>query len=363
MTDAAAVLVRRDDVDDLSMNETPYPPLPAIQALIERGATSVHRYPDHASRDLIAALAARLAVDETHLLVGPGSAGLCQHVLQALGGVGSPGRTEVVLPDPSFEAYPLLVMNAGARPVMVATRDYRHDLAAMLAAVGPATRAVLLCVPNNPTGAVLHEDEVTAFLDQIPPDVTVIIDEAYHEFVVDPRVPDGVALHRRYPNVCVLRTFSKAYGLAALRVGYAVAAPPTVAATRMVGQVFFPGALGQAAAVACLTEPAETELRDRCVALASARTALADALLATDLLLVPSEANFLWLPVRGRAVALADHLRAANILVRAYPDLGVRITIGSPAANERLLAAVADFPAADFPAAEFPTDVTPSCGS
>jgi histidinol-phosphate aminotransferase len=335
MTDTLPDLAR---VEDLSMNETPFPPLPEVQALIERGAATVHRYPDNNARPVIDALADRLSIDGGRILVGPGSAGLCQHILMALG-----RRTEVVHPDPSFEAYPLLIMNAGARPVPVALHGGRHDLAAMAAATGSDTRAVLLCVPNNPTGAVLHEDELVDFLERIPPDVTVVLDEAYREFVTDPQVPDGVALHDRYPNLCVLRTFSKAYGLAALRIGYAIAAPATVAAARMVGQVYFPGALGQAAAVASLTDGAEAQLRARCTELAAARDALRGALLDAGLSVPPSEANFLWLPLGTASVPFAEHCRAAGILVRAYPDLGVRVTVGTPAANQRFLAAVTHF--------------------
>jgi histidinol-phosphate aminotransferase len=325
-------------VDDLSMNESPFPPLPAVRALIERGAATAHRYPDSTARQVIEALAERLSVDSSHILVGPGSAGLCQHILQALG-----RRPEVVHPDPSFEAYPLLIMNAGARPVPVPLHGERPDLAAMTAAAGPGTRAILLCVPNNPTGAILDEDEVVGFLDRIPPNITIILDEAYHDFVTDTRVPDGVALHRRYPNLCVLRTFSKACGLAALRIGYAIADPATVTAARLVGQAFFPGASAQAAAVASLTDSAAAQLRARCAEVALTRTALCDALRTTGLAVSPSEANFLWLPLGPASVPFTDHCRAAGILVRAFPGQGVRITIGTPAANERLLAAAQGF--------------------
>jgi histidinol-phosphate aminotransferase len=328
-------LTQRRSPDDLSMNETPYPPLPAVRALIEAGAATVHRYPDNFAGELVDAIAAHLCVDAARIAVGPGSAGLCQHLLRACG-----QRPEIVLPALSFEAYPLLVANAGARPVPVPMDGLRHDLDAMAAAVNDNTRAVLLCTPNNPTGAALRHDEVTAFLERIPPDVTVVIDEAYREFATDPSAVDGTALLDSHPNVCLLRTFSKAYGLAALRVGYALGGPATIGATRMTGMVFFPGALGQAAAVACLADPAQREMRARCAALAVARTALHDALRAAGVPVAPSEANFLWLPLGGASAAFAAHLRTAGILVRAYPDTGVRVTVGTDGAHARLLAAV-----------------------
>ncbi|BCJ69378.1 histidinol-phosphate transaminase [Polymorphospora rubra] len=321
---------------DLSMNETPYPPLPSVRRLVEQGAGQLNRYPDHASKALVGAIAAHLDVPPEHVLVGPGSAGLCQHVLAGLDRT----RGEVLHAALSFEAYPLLIANAGARPVPVPLDGFRHDLAAIADAVTADTRAVLLCNPNNPTGAVLHRAEVEAFLDRIPPDVVVIIDEAYREFVTDPDVPDGIDLYRGRDNVCVLRTFSKAYGLATLRVGYAVAGARVGAASRMAGMVFFPGGLGQAAAVASLAADATAELATRLADLAAERRWLAQALTGYGLPVAPSEANFLWLPLGDAATGFAQRLGEAGVLVRPYPGHGVRITVGDRPANERLLAAV-----------------------
>jgi histidinol-phosphate aminotransferase len=321
-------------LDDLSMNETPYSPLPSVLRVIEDGLETLNRYPDRQSGAVVQAVAARLQVPAERVVVGPGSAAVCQLLVQALG----PRRAEVVLPALSFEAYPSIIGNAGARPVPVPMAGNRPDLVAMAAAVTADTRCVLLCNPNNPTGAALRHDELARFLDALPTDLPVIIDEAYREFVTDPGVPDGVQLHRERGTVCVLRTFSKAYGLAGLRIGYGVAAAPVAAAARLAGTVLFPGSLGQAAAVASLDGDAEPELAARCAELAAARHALRAELLAAGLPVAPSEGNFLWLPLGEHAEDFALRCRQAGVLVRAYPGQGVRVTIGTAQANARLAA-------------------------
>ncbi|MBB4956989.1 histidinol-phosphate aminotransferase [Micromonospora polyrhachis] len=325
------------------MNETPYPPLPSVRRLVMGGASRLHRYPDHAAAELLATLAARLGVPAAQLVVGPGSAGLCQHLIQAI----APQGGTVVHAALSFEAYPLIIANAGARPVPVPLADHRHDLTAMADAVTADTRCVLVCNPNNPTGTVLHRAEIERFLDRIPPEVVVIVDEAYREFVTDPDVPDLVAVAGDRGNLCVLRTFSKAYGLAALRVGYAVAPPGIAAAARLRGAVFFPSGPGQAAAVASLDPVAEAELLTRCAELARHRRQLSDQLAALGLPVVPSQANFVWLTLGTDAEAFTAHCRRAGILVRSHPGQGVRITVGDAAANRRLVEVAAEFVVTD----------------
>jgi histidinol-phosphate aminotransferase len=316
---------------EMSMNETPYPPLPGVEHAVADAA--LNRYPDPTAGALVAALAARRGVAPEQVLVGPGSAGLLQHLLTAFG----PARPEVVHAALSFEAYPLLAANAGARPVPVPMDGHRHDLSAMAAAVGERTRCVLVCSPNNPTGAVVGRREMCEFLNRVPPDVPVFLDEAYREFVTDPDAVDGVDLLGDHPNLVVLRTFSKAYGLAALRVGYAFAAPALAGRARSTGAVFFPGTPGQAAALASLEPAAEAELVARCADLATQRARLSAGLRAAGLPVAPSEGNFLWLDLAERADAFAGACRAAGILVRAYPGRGVRVTVGAAADNDRLL--------------------------
>lgn len=323
--------------DDLSMNETPYPPLPILRRAVEEGAATLNRYPDRTISALTAGLASRLDVPAEAILVGPGSAGLCQHLVQAFG-----PKPEVVHAALSFEGYPLIIRNAGATAVPVPMAGYGHDLPAMASAVTTQTRCVLVCNPNNPTGAALHRAELAEFLDRIPADVPVVIDEAYRDFVTDPEVPDAMEFYRADGNVCVLRTFSKSYGLAALRIGYAVVPPQPAPLARMLGAVFFPNALAQAAALRSLEPDVTSELAQRCATLVSARTRLAGELRALGLTVAPSEANFLWLPLGERATAFAEAARQAGILVMALDGKGVRVTIGSDEANDRLCAFVQD---------------------
>jgi histidinol-phosphate aminotransferase len=323
--------VEVDRQDDLSMNETPYPPLPALQRVVADGAERLNRYPDRTAAALTAGLASRLGVGPEAIVIGPGSAGLCQHLVQAFG-----PKPDVVHAALSFEGYPLIVRNAGANGVPIPMDGYRHDLPAMAAAVTAETRCLLICNPNNPTGAVLHRAELEGFLDRVPVDVPVIIDEAYRDFVTDPDVPDALDLYRAYGNVCVLRTFSKAYGLASLRVGYAIVPPKLAMPVRMIGAVFFPGALGQVAALRALESDVDTELRQRCAALVESRAWLTEELRGLGLPVAPSQANFLWLPLGEGAASFAEEARRAGILVMVVDGKGVRITVGSHEANERL---------------------------
>jgi len=318
--------------DDLSMNETPYPPLPSIRRLVQEGSAEINLYPDRQSLALVAALAGRLGVPEEAIVVGPGSAGLCQHLIQSFG-----PRPDVVHAALTFEGFALFVRNAGGRSVAVPMDGYGHDLPAMAAAVTEQTRCVLLCNPNNPTGALLRRDEIEAFLDRIPADVPVVIDEAYREFVTDPDAPDGMEIYRAHGNVCVLRTFSKAYGLAALRVGYAVLPPPMAPLARLIGAVFFPGRLSQAAALASLQPEVTGELMQRCAELAASRARLTGKLRDLGLPVAPSEGNFLWLPLGDQARPFAERAREAGILVWLVDGQGVRITIGSDDALGRLV--------------------------
>jgi histidinol-phosphate aminotransferase len=229
--------------------------------------------------------------------------------------------------------------------VQVPLRDYVHDLGEMLAAITDRTRLIFVCNPNNPTGTAVGREELVRFLRAVPDNVVVALDEAYREFVRDPDVPDGLSLLAEHPNVVLLRTFSKAYGLASLRIGYAVVPPALTPIARLVGAVFFPGALGQAAALACLSEEVAGEVRQRCAELAGTRTALTESLRGLGFTVPDSQANFLWLPLADRAAAFAEQARQAGIRVMALPGAGVRITIGTAEANQRLLAFAAGFAA------------------
>jgi len=243
----------------------------------------------------------------------------------------------VVFARRSFEAYPILVRVVGAVPVQVPlTTQFGHDLEAMLAVITPRTRVVFLCSPNNPTGTVLRRSELIRFLDAVPAHVVVVLDEAYTEFVRDPEVPDGVGLATGRENLVVLRTFSKAYGLAGLRVGYGYAPTEIAAAIRKVSVPFSVSALAQAAALASLE--AADELLQRCDEIALERVRVHKALLTSGFTVPESQANFVWLPLGDDTTAFTEKCTAAGVLVRGFTGAGVRVTIGLPAENDAFLA-------------------------
>ncbi len=316
----------------LSSNENPYPPLPSVVEAIARAGGAANRYPDFASARLVAALADRFAVPQAHLAVGTGSVGLAQQVVQSTAGPGD----EVVFAWRSFEAYPIITVVDGATAVPVPLdADERHDLPAMLAAVTPRTRLVIVCNPNNPTGTSVRRAELEEFLDAVPADVLVVLDEAYREFVRDPQVPDGLELYRERPNLCVLRTFSKAYGLAGLRVGFAVAHEPVAAALRKTAVPFGVSAVAEEAALASLA--AEDELLERVAALVEERTRVVAVLRGQGWTVPPTEANFVWLRLGDRTAAFARACAEAGVVVRPFDGEGVRVTIGERAACDRFL--------------------------
>ena len=325
----------------LSSNENPYPPLPAVLEVVARSAQGMNRYPDMMARGLTAAIAAHLDVPVEHVVTGTGSVGVLGQIVTATSGVGD----EVVYPWRSFEAYPIVVALSGARGVPVPlTADARHDLPAMGHAVTDRTRLVLVCTPNNPTGPVVHADELEALLDRVPRDCLVVIDEAYTEFVRDRQAPDALALHRARPNVVVLRTFSKAYGLAGLRVGYAVAHPAVAQALRKTAVPFGVSTIAQDAAVASLA--ASEQLAERVDALVAERERVCAALRQQGWRLPQTQANFVWFPGGEATAELADAFDQAGLVVRPYGVDGVRATIGEPAANDQLIEVAAGFASA-----------------
>jgi histidinol-phosphate aminotransferase len=322
----------------LSSNENPYPPLPAVQAVVEQAAASMNRYPDMFATGLVQAIADHLGVAAECVATGTGSVGVLGQIVAATCGEGD----EVVFAWRSFEAYPIVAHAAGAVPVMVPlTADARHDLDAMADAVTDRTRLVLVCTPNNPTGTVVHREELERFLARVPRDVLVVIDEAYVEFVRDPDAPDALALYRDHPNVCVLRTFSKAYGLAGLRVGYAVAQPRVAQALRKTAVPFGVSGIAQEAAIASLA--ASAELAVRVEALVAERERVRTALAAQGWQLPVSQANFVWFPVGERTPDLAAACDAAGLVVRPYGTDGVRVTVAEESANDRLIEVAASF--------------------
>ena len=322
----------------LSSNESPYGPLPSVVAAITHAAAETHRYPDNGAAALTTAISTRFGVPAEHIAVGCGSVGVSQQILEA---VAEPGA-EVMYAWRSFEAYPTLTDLSGAASVQVPLRAETHDLAAMAARITEHTRLIFVCNPNNPTGTVVHGGELDAFLDQVPPDCLVVLDEAYHEYVRDTAVPDGLTLYSSRPNLAVLRTFSKAYGLAGLRVGFLVAQAPIAAAVRMTMLPFTVNHIAQAAAIASLA--AEDELLDRVQTVVSERTRVRATLLADGWTVPPTEANFVWLRLGEDTPDFTAQCEAAGISVRPFGTEGARVSIGDPEANEAFLGVAKAYP-------------------
>ncbi|MFF2651656.1 histidinol-phosphate transaminase [Streptomyces sp. NPDC058045] len=322
----------------LSSNENPYPPLPGVLETTVAAAGSFNRYPDMACTGLMAELADRFGVPLSHLATGTGSVGVAQQLLQATSGPGD----EVIYAWRSFEAYPIITQISGARSVQVPlTPGEVHDLDAMAAAITDRTRLIFVCNPNNPTGTVVRRAELERFLDRVPDDVLVVLDEAYREFIRDREVPDGIELYRDRPNVCVLRTFSKAYGLAGLRVGFAVAHEPVAAALRKTAVPFGVSQLAQDAAVASLR--AEDELLGRVGSLVVERGRVVESLIGQGWTVPETQANFVWLRLGERTMDFAAACERAGAVVRPFAGEGVRVTVGETEANDIFLTAAAAF--------------------
>ena len=316
----------------LSSNENHHDPLPSVVAAIGASLDTLHRYPDYGSGDLVRAIATHFCVPEEHVSVGTGSVALLQQLIQ----ITADPDSGVLFAWRSFEAYPIMTQIAGAWQQRVALdASDRHDLDAMFAAIDDRTRLIMVCNPNNPTSTAVDGPALEAFLDAVPPDILVVVDEAYREFVNPQVVPDGLELYRNRPNVAVLRTFSKAYGLAGLRVGFCVAHEPVAEALRKVQLPFGVSTMAQVAAVASLRH--ESELLDRVDRIVAERERVMRALRAVGLTPAESEANFVWLRLGSASTGFADACDEAGLSVRPFENEGVRITIGEPEANTRFI--------------------------
>ena len=292
----------------------------------------MNRYPDMGSSALYTALSARLGVPASDLAAATGSVALIYQLLSAFCDPGD----EVVYAWRSFEAYPIAVTTAAATSVQVpVTADGRHDLKAMAAAVTDRTKVLMVCTPNNPTGPAVTQTELDELLAAVPSHVVVVVDEAYVEFVRMDDAVDGLATYRAHPNVVLFRTFSKAYGLAGFRVGYAVAHEPIAAALRAVSLPFGVSAVAQAAAIASLD--AEAELFERVDALAAERERVVAGLREAGWQVPEPQGNFVWFELGDRTAEFAAAADDAGIVVRPFAGEGARVSIGEPEANDRLL--------------------------
>ena len=315
----------------IASNETVHGPLPSVRAAIASAVDNLNRYPDNGYVELKERLAKHVNFAPEHISVGCGSVSLCQQLIQITSTVGD----EVLFGWRSFEIYPLQVRTAGATPVQVPLTDHTFDLDAMLAAITDRTRLMFVCNPNNPTSTVVDPNALARFVAAVPPHILVVLDEAYIEYVRGDLVPDSFGLVRAHSNVVVLRTFSKAYGLAGLRIGYAVADPDIVTALSKVYVPFTATSVSQAAAIACLD--AADELLARTDAVVAERARVSTALHDAGYDLPASQANFVWLPLVGRAQQFAADAANSRIIVRPYGEDGVRVTVASPDENDTFL--------------------------
>lgn len=329
-----------DDAVKLSSNENPYPPLPSVVEAISHHIGEVNRYPAMTAPELVAKIAQHRKVSDENVALGCGSVEVAGQLISATSGPGD----EVLFAWPSFTAYPTLTRIAGATPVMVPlTADDGHDLPAMAAAVTPRTRLIFVCNPNNPTGTSVSSAEFDTFMAAIPRNVLVVVDEAYVHFNRRADTVKGMDALHAYPNVAVLHTFSKAYGLAGLRVGYAIAQPDVVGALRRVATPFGVSDLAQHAAIASLD--AEDELSARVDLIVAERQRVTDGLREAECELGDSDANFVWLRTGVNTPRVTEILKGHGVLARGVGQEGIRITIGAPAENDRVLKAAPEFAA------------------
>jgi histidinol-phosphate aminotransferase len=341
-----------DDVAMLASNEAPFAPLEPVVEAATRAALGANRYPDPSYMPLRQALADRYDVPWQHVALGAGS---CDILLSAGEALLEPGA-EVVYAWPSFSVYPQLAAATGARAITVPlTGEAEHDLEAMLQQITVATRMVLVCNPNNPTGTALPLEQIEAFLSKVPEHVCVLLDEAYIEFsltVGDPYA--SLPLLKRFPNLVLLRTFSKVYGLAGMRVGYALCGSESFrVAVEQVRQPFYLSSAAQAAAVVALGF--QDEVERRVTKTVASRTAVTETLRNHGLWVAESDANFIWVGVGEDDVAVVDALKQRGVLVRGGTALGgpghLRVTLGSDAENGKFVAALLEALAELTPAA------------
>ena len=328
----------------LSSNENPYDPLPSVRSAIEKQALrQINRYPDMRGTEVVNRLAGILSVRPNNIQLGCGSTEAITQLVSLVAGLGD----EVVYPWRSFEAYPIIVTGAGATKVPVPlTADGRHNIDAMIAAVNDRTRLVIVNNPNNPTATSVTDADARRILDSVPGDVLVLFDEAYSQFNTDPHTAHAMDLFREYPNVVVARTFSKAYGLAGLRIGFAVGPDEVIEGMSKVALPFGVSGVAQMAALASLD--AGDELAERVRHIVAERARVVRALRSQGWTFPEPYANFFWLPFGPRTGEAAAYFVNEGLSVRVFGDEGIRITIGEFDANNLVIDTCAKLAANGF---------------
>lgn len=322
----------------LASNENPLGPSPKVVEAIQKKLNAITRYPDGNGFELKQALAAHLSVGADMLTLGNGSNDLLELIAKAFCGPGS----EVLFSEYAFAVYPLAALSAGATPVVAPATNWGYDLAALKACITDRTRVIFIANPNNPTGTWLTQSELLPFLDEVPENILVVLDEAYSEYVASGDYPDGVSLLGRYPNLIVTRTFSKAYGLAALRVGYSVSHPDVADVLNRVRQPFNVDTFAQVAAVAALkdTEYLARTIKTNHEGLAQ----LVEGFEALGLEYIPSVGNFICVKVGPKAGEINKAMLAQGVIVRPVANYNMpehlRVSVGVKEENEFMLSAL-----------------------
>jgi histidinol-phosphate aminotransferase len=330
--DAVGALPDAVDPFALSLNENPFPPLPGVRSALIKAIDVSNRYPEYLPHGLRGLIAGRVGVREEQVVLGAGATGV---ILQVLHAVTSPGD-KIVLTSPTFDGYPIFAQMARLESVSVPLDAHgHHDLDALADAASTA-KVVVLCRPHNPTGTLEAAADVIRFLQRVPMETIVLLDEAYVEFVAPENMLDTPALVRQFPNVVVLRTFSKAYGLAGLRIGYGFGSPE-LAKTLWTMQLPFGISITSAVAVAA-SYAAEGQLRQRIRFITAERRYLQRRLRSMGIYSTDAHANFLYLPAAGRS--WRQKFDAAGVRARHYADGGVRLTVGGRESTRAILAAL-----------------------
>lgn len=324
------------DAIKLASNELPFAPLPSVAGAISAGVEDVQLYPDHRAADLREALAEHHGLDVSQVTTGAGSAGILHQLTLAYV---DPGE-RVAMCWPSFEVYPVYAAVVGASAIQVPLVDETFDLGGLAAAIDDDTKLAFIANPNNPTGTVVGTDEIVIFLEEVPSSCLVVLDEAYIEFVTDARVCDSLSLIDRFDHLVITRTFSKAHGLASLRCGYALSNPTVVSTIDKTLVPFAVNGLAQRAAIASLA--AADEMLQRVDLVVAERTRVTAALRDADWSVAEPQANFVWLPVGSPSVDLGVELERRGVVTRVFEDIGIRITLGLAADNDRMMQALGD---------------------
>lgn len=317
----------------ISSNENPNPPLPSVQKAIEDHALDrINRYPDMGGWQVIERLAKDYEVGQDEIVLGCGSTEVITQLTNLLAGPGD----EVIYPWRSFEAYPIIVSGAGATSVQIPNRpDGGHDIDGMIAAINDKTRMIIVNNPNNPTSSSVSDKDARRLMEAVPSDVIVLFDEAYIHFNTAPDTSVGMKLYREYPNIVVAHTFSKAYGLAGLRIGYGVAQPDVITGMRKMSLPFGVTQSAQIAAIASLD--AKDELMERVQGIIGERGRVVKALREQGWDFPEPYANFFWLPLGDKTAEAAARFTAKGLSTRVFDGEGIRISIGETEANDRVI--------------------------